>query len=58
MLKARAKLAQGVGDPGFLQGKITTARFYAEQIMPLVPALSRIVCDGAGSVMNLDEEQF
>ncbi|MGY9072045.1 MAG: acyl-CoA dehydrogenase [Acidimicrobiales bacterium] len=31
---ATAQLAEGVGDPDFLADKITTARFYAEQILP------------------------
>jgi alkylation response protein AidB-like acyl-CoA dehydrogenase len=61
---ARAALAAGAaldekrGDPPYLTAKIATARFYAEQIMPQIPALARIVCEGSGSVMSLSEDQF
>ena len=57
-LAARVKLDAGQGDPAYLNAKIATARFYAEQIMPQIPALARIVCDGSGSVMSLAEDQF
>jgi hypothetical protein len=58
MLKAAERLATDGADRRFLEGKIATAQFYADQILPLAPALARIVCDGAGAVMSLDEEQF
>ena len=57
-LAAKAMLDAGRGDPAFLTAKIATARFYAEQTMPQIDALARIVCDGSGSVMSLAEDQF
>jgi hypothetical protein len=48
----------GGHDPGFLQAKLTTARFYAENVMPQVAGLASQVITGAGSTLALDEERF
>ena len=45
--EAARRLAAGQGDPAFLKAKITTARFFAEQILPAAPALLGPVTRGA-----------
>ncbi|GGE17007.1 acyl-CoA dehydrogenase [Polymorphobacter glacialis] len=54
-LTAAAYLASGNGDPAFLTAKITTARFYAEQILPQVAALSGPVTRGAALLYAIPE---
>ena len=58
VLAARAKLDANEGDPEFLNAKIATARFYAEQIMPQVKALMPTIIEGSKSAMLLEESQF
>jgi alkylation response protein AidB-like acyl-CoA dehydrogenase len=55
---AKAKLDAGEGDPAFLKAKITTAQFYANQILPQALSLSRIVINGSRSVMVTDSDQL
>jgi alkylation response protein AidB-like acyl-CoA dehydrogenase len=59
---ARAALAAerklGSGDKDFLQAKIATARFYADQVLVQAPALRDTVVKGAPAVMALSEDQF
>jgi 3-(methylthio)propanoyl-CoA dehydrogenase len=50
---ASAKLAAG-GDREFLEGKLRTARFYADHVLPQAHALARIVKGGAPSVLETD----
>jgi Acyl-CoA dehydrogenases len=57
-LAAKAQLDAGQGDAQFLSGKIVTARFYAEQIMPQVHALVPTIVGSSEAVMALDEEQL
>ena len=57
-LAAARRLDAGDGDPHFLQAKIATARFYAEQIMPRAASLMPIIVHGSHSVMSLDVDQF
>jgi alkylation response protein AidB-like acyl-CoA dehydrogenase len=57
-LAARARLDAGEEDRAFLSGKISTARFYAEQIMPQVNALLPAIVNGSGSILLLHNEQF
>ena len=57
-LAAQARLAAGEGDPAFLEAKITTARFFAEQVVPQGTALLGPVTRGAGLLYALSEEQF
>ena len=40
---AEAKLASGTSDRQFLEGKIASARFYADHILPQTLALARVV---------------
>jgi len=53
---AERKLAAGDADKQFLAGKIASARFYADHILPQTLALARIVEKGAGSVVETDAE--
>ena len=59
---ARAALAAENGrdsqDPQFLAAKIVTARFYADHVLVLAPALRDTVVNGAPGVMALADDQF
>ena len=57
-LVAAAQLKAGTGDPAFLKAKINTARFYAEQILPQVGALSGPVMRGAAMLYALSEDDL
>lgn len=56
--RAASLLAAGEGEEGFLRAKVTTARFYAEHVLPEAFACRDTVVHGAGSVLALDESQF
>jgi 3-(methylthio)propanoyl-CoA dehydrogenase len=47
-----ARLAEGKGDPAFYQGKIATARFYADHVLAAAPGLAHTVLHG-GEVDSL-----
>jgi hypothetical protein len=47
-----------MGDPAFLKAKIATARFYAEQILPQVGALSAPVTRGAAGLYAISEDDL
>lgn len=56
---AAAKLkAAGEGDAAFLDAKLTTARYYAERIMPDAGALRRKIESGSEALMALPPEMF
>jgi 3-(methylthio)propanoyl-CoA dehydrogenase len=55
---ASRKLAGNTGDPKFLKAKITTARFFIEQILPQAQALLGPITRGAELIYALDEDQF
>jgi len=57
-LLASARLKAGSGDPAFLNAKIATARFFAEQLLPQVGALSGPVTRGAASLYAISEEDL
>jgi hypothetical protein len=57
-LAAQHKLVASDGDPAFLKAKIATARFYAEQILPQVGALSGPVTRGAATLYALSEDDL
>ena len=50
---ARA-LAAGNAETAFYKGKLRTARFYVDQVLPAVYGLARIVRSGAASVTETD----
>ncbi|MBN8814700.1 MAG: acyl-CoA dehydrogenase C-terminal domain-containing protein [Sphingomonas sp.] len=59
MAEAAARLkAAGEGDAAFLDAKLTTARYFAERIMPDAGALRRKIEGGAETVMALLPEMF
>ena len=51
-------LAENKGDPTFYRGKIATARFYAECLLPQAAALARAITLGSESVLAMSDEQF
>ncbi len=55
---AQAQLSAGQGDVAFLEAKLTTARFFAERIMPDAGSLRRKLEGGAEAVMALPVEMF
>jgi acyl-CoA dehydrogenase len=57
-LAARSRLTAGSDDKNFCEGKIVTARFFAEHVMTQAPGLGEAVIRGARSVLALREEQF
>ena len=52
------RLSERDGDPAFLEGKLITARFYAEHILPPAAGLVPTITDGGRTVMALAEDQF
>ncbi|HET7817030.1 MAG TPA: acyl-CoA dehydrogenase C-terminal domain-containing protein [Sphingomicrobium sp.] len=50
--------ADGGGERDFHEGKLVTARYFAERELPLAPALRRRVEAGAEAIMKLPEEAF
>ena len=57
-LAAKAKLDAGEGDPSFLNGKLVTARFFCEHMLPRSQAHAIAVEAGSDSVMALENDQF
>ena len=55
---ASERLAKGEGDALFYRGKIATARFYAESILPQASALAGSIVSGSEAVLALADEQF
>ena len=53
---AARRLAAGEGDPAFLNAKIVTARFFAEQFLPQAAALLGPVTRGAETLFAIPEE--
>jgi alkylation response protein AidB-like acyl-CoA dehydrogenase len=54
MIAAR-QLDAGEGDQAFLRGKLLTARFYADHILPQSMSLAAAAMRGADSVLAVDE---
>jgi len=57
-LVAQRQLASGEGDAAFLQAKLLTARFYADQVLSAAPGLAHAVVAGATAVLAFEDEQF
>jgi len=55
---AAEKLASGSSDAEYLQAKIVTARFYAEQILPRAKSHAATVQAGGRTIAALTAEQF
>jgi acyl-CoA dehydrogenase len=57
-LIAKKRLDENSEDFDFYRGKIGTARFYAEHILPLAAAYKQEIVHGSSSVLALEEGQF
>jgi alkylation response protein AidB-like acyl-CoA dehydrogenase len=57
-LVARQRLAEGLGDAGFLTAKRLTARFYADHVLSSAVGLAHAVIHGAEAALAMDDEQF
>ena len=57
-MAAQATLESGIGDPDFYRGKLMTARFYAENILPQAAGLVAPVRDGYTTVLEFAEDSF
>jgi 3-(methylthio)propanoyl-CoA dehydrogenase len=55
---AATRRAAGEGDPDYLNAKITSARFFAEQMLPQAVALRGPATRGAGMLYAMSEAQF
>ena len=57
-IAARRRLENGGEDKAFLEAKVATARFYAEQVLPAAPALLGPVTRGADLLFAIDAESM
>ncbi len=57
-LVAARRLAEGSGDAGFYQAKVTTARFYADHVLSQAPGLAYSVVNGAAAALAMPEDMF
>jgi len=55
---ASEKLAGGSAETEFLQAKIITAKFYAEQILPRAQSHAATIAMGGETMMSLTDDQF
>jgi len=55
---ASLRLAESGGDTDFYRGKIATARFYADCLLPQAAAWSRAITQGSEAVLALADAQF
>ncbi len=55
---AAGKLGEANGDAAFLNAKLKTARFYADNVLPQAQALAAMITDGGASVLEIDEAQL
>jgi alkylation response protein AidB-like acyl-CoA dehydrogenase len=57
LLAAQGELVKGI-DAGFMQAKITTARFYADHLLTKAPGMRDSIVEGADSVTALALDAF
>ena len=57
-LAASKRLAEGSGDASFLEGKLATARFFNEHLLPRAGACLAAIQAGPDSTMALSVDQF
>ncbi|TRX56945.1 acyl-CoA dehydrogenase C-terminal domain-containing protein [Thalassomonas sp. M1454] len=55
---ANEKLTLGEGDKDFYKGKVKTAEFYFERILPRTKALAKTMMEDPKSLMQMSEEMF
>ena len=53
-----AKNNENIGDPDFRNSKMTVAKFYAEQLLPLTRAQLGAVTAGSSDLFAVPEELF
>ena len=58
LLAAKARLESGDSDNLFLNGKITTASFFLDNVLPRAGAFAQAVEAGSSNIMGLSDEQF
>ncbi|MFK8029967.1 MAG: acyl-CoA dehydrogenase C-terminal domain-containing protein [Gammaproteobacteria bacterium] len=58
MLAAKARLDGGDSDTVFLNGKLVTARFFLDNVLPRAGAFAQAVTAGSTNIMGLSDEQF
>ena len=56
-LAAQSLLSSGT-DVAFLQGKIGTAQFYMQHVLPQTGALAKVILDGGEAVAGFDVALF
>jgi len=57
-LAAARRLAEGDSDTAFCRGKIASARFYADQLLPQAAAYAETVLAGDAALVGLGDELF
>ncbi|MBM3601971.1 MAG: acyl-CoA dehydrogenase [Alphaproteobacteria bacterium] len=57
-LAAHRRMRRREDDAAFLEAKLVTARFYAENILPQAGALLTAIVDGGDTVLALSDERF
>ncbi|BAN48691.1 acyl-CoA dehydrogenase C-terminal domain-containing protein [Metapseudomonas resinovorans] len=57
-LAAHERLQAGTTEQDFYRGKLLTARFYAEHLLPRAEGLSRIVIQGGDAVLEMEDRLF
>jgi acyl-CoA dehydrogenase len=57
-LATNRRLADGDTDKAFLEAKVITARFYAEQILPRSSGYRQAAMSGSDTIMAMPEESF
>jgi butyryl-CoA dehydrogenase len=55
---AAARMIEGGADADFYRGKIATARFYADCLLPQAVAWSQAITNGSEAVLALADAQF
>ena len=55
---AAARLPQANGDAGFYKGKLATARFFVERLLPQTAALYLAIKSGKAAMMEMEEAAF
>ena len=58
MLAAKARLDAGHTDTLFLKGKLTTASFFLDNVLPRAGAFAQAAVAGSSNIMGLSDEQF
>jgi acyl-CoA dehydrogenase len=54
-LIAKQQLDAGAEDYDFYRGKLATARFFADHVLPLAPAYCSSIVHGSASILAVDE---